>query len=407
MVAPADGFDVLSVGAVDDAGSVTYFSSPGPTADGRIKPDVAALGLSNTVAHPNDDQAYLSASGTSFSCPLIVRSGRPDAGTCPPVDTRPDYRGAASPTASQTLTPDNDLGGGSSTPGRPPPGSARSLHHDPLADTEDMVGPYIGRPPSSPTGWESIQRVFFELQGQRPAPGRPCPWSRPARRIPTAPIFPGHGPWTTVEYYLAADGNQWLRHAPALSRSRWRPFRFTTGPWRAISYAETRPREPIPDGVGWGSDGCDQVPVVDSGLFWGSPWISTLTIPDQGEVEGPAHGTRRARKSPSTTIRTRACRPGGELDRTPYRGRSREPWMTSWNCEQGRLDPESDRLHRRATSGTLNSWGLNFTLVRYVTPVEEALLRQGALDAAPQRAQSVQSAAPKSPSIWPGRGRPG
>jgi len=38
--APADGDSVLTVGAVDSEGGVTSFSSPGPTFDGRIKPEV-------------------------------------------------------------------------------------------------------------------------------------------------------------------------------------------------------------------------------------------------------------------------------------------------------------------------------------------------------------------------------
>ena len=50
--APADGKRVLAVGAVDRNGVRAPFSSVGPTADGRIKPDVAALGLGAKVAHP-------------------------------------------------------------------------------------------------------------------------------------------------------------------------------------------------------------------------------------------------------------------------------------------------------------------------------------------------------------------
>ena len=60
------------MGAVYIDGTVTSFSSPGPTADGRIKPDVAALGYANLAANPNDDHAYYTASGTSFSCPLTA-----------------------------------------------------------------------------------------------------------------------------------------------------------------------------------------------------------------------------------------------------------------------------------------------------------------------------------------------
>ena len=52
ILAPADGDSVIAVGAVDSLGLYTVVSAPGPTADGRIKPDGMALGLDNTVASP-------------------------------------------------------------------------------------------------------------------------------------------------------------------------------------------------------------------------------------------------------------------------------------------------------------------------------------------------------------------
>lgn len=70
ITAPADGIWVLSVGALDKNNQVTGFSSHGPTADGRIKPDVCALGERVFCARP--DNGYLYASGTSLSCPLVA-----------------------------------------------------------------------------------------------------------------------------------------------------------------------------------------------------------------------------------------------------------------------------------------------------------------------------------------------
>jgi subtilisin family serine protease len=69
--APADGMRVVSVGAVTRTGSRAQFSSVGPTADGRIKPDVAAMGVGVKVAR-HFENAYGVASGTSFSCPLTA-----------------------------------------------------------------------------------------------------------------------------------------------------------------------------------------------------------------------------------------------------------------------------------------------------------------------------------------------
>ncbi|MFH0883782.1 MAG: S8/S53 family peptidase, partial [bacterium] len=70
--APADGDSVLAVGAVDSLGHRAYFSSQGPTADGRIKPDVVARGMHTAIAAVTNDTEYVTGSGTSFSCPLVA-----------------------------------------------------------------------------------------------------------------------------------------------------------------------------------------------------------------------------------------------------------------------------------------------------------------------------------------------
>ncbi len=67
--APADSPNVLTVGAVNSSKQRAYFSSFGPTSDGRIKPDVCALGENAVIA--NTDGIY-PANGTSFSGPIIA-----------------------------------------------------------------------------------------------------------------------------------------------------------------------------------------------------------------------------------------------------------------------------------------------------------------------------------------------
>ena len=69
IIAPADGESVEAVGAVDGNNLISSFSSSGPSADGRIKPDNVAMGVNipvqinqNTIAGSN---------GTSFSCPVL------------------------------------------------------------------------------------------------------------------------------------------------------------------------------------------------------------------------------------------------------------------------------------------------------------------------------------------------
>ena len=111
LIAPADADSIITVGAVDADGVTAYFSSPGPTADGRIKPDVAALGVLNTVADPTDDANYLNASGTSFSCPLVSGVVALMLERTPGL-TPLQVREALCATASQSSAPDNDQGWG-------------------------------------------------------------------------------------------------------------------------------------------------------------------------------------------------------------------------------------------------------------------------------------------------------
>jgi subtilisin family serine protease len=68
--APADGDLVLAVGATDAGGTRAGFSSVGNASDGRIKPDVMAMGA-NVYTVSSSNPWYLTTSGTSLSCPLV------------------------------------------------------------------------------------------------------------------------------------------------------------------------------------------------------------------------------------------------------------------------------------------------------------------------------------------------
>lgn len=66
---PADADSILTVGAIDPiSGIVAQFSSKGPTADGRMKPNVCASGT--VCAFTTNGKARI-MDGTSFSAPLI------------------------------------------------------------------------------------------------------------------------------------------------------------------------------------------------------------------------------------------------------------------------------------------------------------------------------------------------
>jgi hypothetical protein len=71
IAAPADGDSVLTVGAVDRSRNRVAFSSQGPTADGRLKPNVMAVGSGAASCDlTGQDVAYVS--GTSFSGPIMA-----------------------------------------------------------------------------------------------------------------------------------------------------------------------------------------------------------------------------------------------------------------------------------------------------------------------------------------------
>lgn len=67
---PADGRDMLSVGAVYTPQINAMFTSVGFSADGRVKPDVSARGVASGVVRKSGQVGY--ASGTSFSSPITA-----------------------------------------------------------------------------------------------------------------------------------------------------------------------------------------------------------------------------------------------------------------------------------------------------------------------------------------------
>ena len=68
--APSDADSVLAVGAVDSMRVIASFSSHGPSSDGRIKPDVCAMGVRNFSLRPAGDLG--GSNGTSFAAPVIA-----------------------------------------------------------------------------------------------------------------------------------------------------------------------------------------------------------------------------------------------------------------------------------------------------------------------------------------------
>jgi serine protease AprX len=69
IIAPSDGYNVIAAGAVDWTGTISTFSSAGPSADKRIKPDNVAQGVNVPIQITETN--FSRADGTSFSCPIL------------------------------------------------------------------------------------------------------------------------------------------------------------------------------------------------------------------------------------------------------------------------------------------------------------------------------------------------
>jgi hypothetical protein len=67
---PADADGILTVGAVTSTGTPSTFSSFGPSSDGRIKPEVCAMGTSSAIVDVSGTLGY--GNGTSFASPIMA-----------------------------------------------------------------------------------------------------------------------------------------------------------------------------------------------------------------------------------------------------------------------------------------------------------------------------------------------
>ena len=108
--APADADSVIAVGAVSADSLLAYFSSRGPSYDGRIKPEVCALGVGVAAANPSGGYSVF-YSGTSASSPLVAGVAAVLL-SANPQWTNMEVREALMMTASQADTPNNDYGYG-------------------------------------------------------------------------------------------------------------------------------------------------------------------------------------------------------------------------------------------------------------------------------------------------------
>ncbi|MCL1943059.1 MAG: S8 family serine peptidase [Candidatus Azobacteroides sp.] len=106
---PGDAENILTVGSVTKDSIKAASSSVGPTADGRIKPEVVAMGASACVLDESGNVAF--SSGTSFASPIMAGlaaclwQALPELSNTELIDLLEKY-------ASQSDMPDYDYGYG-------------------------------------------------------------------------------------------------------------------------------------------------------------------------------------------------------------------------------------------------------------------------------------------------------
>jgi serine protease AprX len=110
LITGADADSVLAVGAVNNSGVVGSFSSYGPSSDGQIKPNVAAVGVGAVIANTSTG-GPAGGNGTSFACPNMA-----GITTCLwqafPEENNMSIINALQQSATRTANPDDRVGYG-------------------------------------------------------------------------------------------------------------------------------------------------------------------------------------------------------------------------------------------------------------------------------------------------------
>jgi subtilisin family serine protease len=111
LSAPSDGDSVMGIGAVDGNGIIAGFSAHGPSYDGRVKPNVVAMGSGVYVINAYTSNEFTFSGGTSFSSPILA-----GLAAClwqaNPMMTNMQIRESIEKSASQYQTPDASMGHG-------------------------------------------------------------------------------------------------------------------------------------------------------------------------------------------------------------------------------------------------------------------------------------------------------
>lgn len=181
LIAPADGDSVFAVGSVNSLGALSTYSSRGPSADGRIKPDACARGEMTVFA--NLSGGYSSGNGTSFATP-IVSAAFAAISQAHPEWSMMRISEALKATASQGGSPDSDYGWGLID------ATAAMMHRSVSgrvrrSDTGEALSGYTVEVSNGQTtseavtndmGWFAVEPGFF---GEFTLTGAPGQWGLP------------------------------------------------------------------------------------------------------------------------------------------------------------------------------------------------------------------------------------
>jgi serine protease AprX len=157
ITAPADGFNVIAVGAVNSSNVVASFSSHGPAYDGRIKPEVTAQGVNVYGATAGTASGYAPSGGTSLATPIVCGVAALLKSAYPYL-TNTQVRNILIETADSAASPNNERGYGLVS-------AARAVSYPNIfrADSGYFLNKmFIG---DKYTGMSSVQ-VYFSQDGQ-------------------------------------------------------------------------------------------------------------------------------------------------------------------------------------------------------------------------------------------------
>ncbi len=164
---PADANSVIAVGAVDASGNKAGFSSFGPTADGRIKPDVVALGSGTVVI--NGSGNISTKNGTSFAAPLIAGfaaalwQARPDL-------TNTELKQLIKSSSSNSTNPDNETGFGIPNyliaVDKEVLNVEELMAHEAKIYPNPVYGDYITLQLDNDLNWSGLKVAFIDLNGK-------------------------------------------------------------------------------------------------------------------------------------------------------------------------------------------------------------------------------------------------